>query len=70
MYSEIDIDDRENEWQNDAYEDYAFEHSMRADYENYEQLVSKDIDEAVAMIKSLVDGFAEYGWKFDINEYL
>lgn len=70
MFNEIDIDTREDEWQNDAYEDYAFEKSLRDDYENCEEVFSEQIDEAVESVKQLVANFAEYGWKFDINEYL
>lgn len=70
MYDEMDIDAREDEWKNDAYEDYAFEKSLRDDYENCENVFSDDIDEAVNAVKYLVDKFFEYGWKFDINEYL
>jgi hypothetical protein len=70
MFNEIDIDIREDEWQNDAYEDYAFEKSLRDDYENCEEVFSEQIDEAVDSVKQLVANFAEYGWKFDINEYL
>jgi hypothetical protein len=70
MFNEINIDIREDEWQNDAYEDYAFEKSLRDDYENCEEVFSEQIDEAVDSVKQLVANFAEYGWKFDINEYL
>lgn len=51
-------------------EDYHFEDHMRASFENTEAFFDEQIEATIKLIQDLEDKFLEFGWEFDINDYL